>query len=787
MTIFNKCFILSAVCLCAFSLSAAAEDLSFSPIGGGKYLYNNNPEGIDDMMTVSCDHPRYISNHEHLTPDKYYLYMSYFNYTGSGKRGYDIEVDVEITAKQDAVLTINNASFETNSYYVYEKNNVRYNEISDWTFTGVCADMLGVDIIDMSGKHLFSAHSYHPVTIHLKKWETLWLSEFLDDYSTVHFGQPVHFQADITLTDGIVDMNTLAKKHNSKLRDRSDIPDNIDFGIYRYDYTQKGIADSLPEVQSNIMRFTIDDSTENGCRLPVTVKNQYVPDGNTVYTWVSNINPVADAWSKNTAVESDMLTLEYEDDNKLSYYGSKVNRKNNVWVFDTKRAACSQYDTRSGKSSEEYEPNFIIDDIYRSDIASAACNLGNYGVTETYRLEIENSGSKDRYFNYTITSKSNVIVYISDDKGVIGKAYSKGVTADANETVMASVLIPAGKAVRFNVSSILPVNVNGGLNNSFVISDTDNFKYTQYTPKNYTEPLKGKNLKTVQTLLSDSAKSEFDCNIDSYEIVDGSSTHLVRWCDWDGNPYFYANILGYCNTIYALNDKYEITATYQLPKLPTEIAVVDGIMYVRDLQNGLYNSYDDGKTWIKYASSEIPVSSFESETTSEWAKAAVRKALIYDLIPQELKTDEKRFDAPINRRDFCYLINRMLGKLNKIPTNVENVFEDCDDEIISALCAIDIIRGTSDVTFEPDSNITREQAAAIIARTAEYLGMSLDSGEVQFTDDISDWAVDSVSKVCGAGLMNGTGNTHFDAYGVYTKEQAAAVNLRLFDSLLGEQ
>ena len=775
---------LTALCICAAAVSAAAAELEFTPVGGGKYLYNNNPEGIDDQMTVSSDNPRYISSHEHLTPDEYYLYMSYFNYTGSGKRGYDIEVDVEITAKQDAVITINNASFEVGRSRAYMKNGAVCNEISDWTFTGVCADMLGEDIIDMSGRDIFKARSYEPVTVEIKAGETLWLSDYLNEYDKVPFAQPVHFQADITLEDGIVDINTLAKKYNGILKDRSDIPENIAFGIYRYDYTLKGIADTLPEVETDLMHFTIDDSMESGERLPVTVKNQYVPDGNTVYTWVTNINPVADKWSKNTAAESDMLSFKYEDDNKLSYYGKDVSRKNNVWIFDTKHAACSGYDSRSGKSADEYEPNFVIDDIFRSDIATAACNLGNYGVTETYRLEVENSGDRDRYFNYTITSKSNVIVYTSDEDGAITDAYSKSTTGTANETVMASVLIPARETVRFSVSSQLPVNVNGGLQNSFVISDTYDIKYTKYTEKDYFDPFAGKRISDVRAKLPEKTLEEFGGSADSFEIVDGYDTHLVRWCEWDGNPYFYTNVRGYCNTVYALNDRYEIIARYQLPTMPVGIAIVDGVMYVRDMENGLYLSYDDGMSWSKAEYQKIPEKSFEALTVSDWARGTIRKALSYGIIPEELKTDEKRFDEPINRRDFCYLAYEMMKKLNKAPGKSENTFEDCDDDIISALSGVGIIEGTSAVTFEPEKDITREQAAVIMSRTAGYLGIQLDETPVDISDEISDWAVMAVYKMYNAGFMNGTGNSEFNAYGSYTKEQAAAVCLRLYESLL---
>ncbi len=59
-------------------------------------------------------------NNENLTPDRYLVYLTHINYTYSideyyqpNGMGFNIELDMEIKAKEDSVLTINNAVFET--------------------------------------------------------------------------------------------------------------------------------------------------------------------------------------------------------------------------------------------------------------------------------------------------------------------------------------------------------------------------------------------------------------------------------------------------------------------------------------------------------------------------------------------------------------------------------------------------------------------------------------------------------------------------------------------------
>lgn len=848
------------------------QDIVFHTTGGGKYIYNNNPEGIDDAAMADGDEPRYISSYGSLGPDTYYLYMSYFNLTGGGKRGYTIEVDTSFTALEDTVLTIKNAAFETIRVQAYEYSSNVYCYMKDWEFVGVCADMLGKPIIDMRGAYRYDPAEYKPVTVHIKKGETVWLSQYLDDYMEVLFGDPVHYQALIELESGSIDMNTAALRYNGKLGDRSKLPDNIGFGIYRYDYTVKGIADTLPQVKTDTLHYTIDDTTASGTALPGTVYNQYSPEGNTVEYWCSNINPVADYWSKYTAAESDMIQLKYKDDNKLTYYGKNVTEKDNVWVFDTRHTSASKYESAYGFSQDNYSPNFEVSDIFRSGIENYACNLGNYGVTETYELEITNNGSKDRYFQYEVMTKSNVISYAADEDGNFKSANSKGMTNEAVFTPMVSVKLPAGETTRFSVNMFIPVNVNGGIQNKFTIADSDNVKINDYVSKTDAYPFTGVSLETVKDKLGEKASAEFSDNIGSYEIIDGGDIHLVRWCSWDGNLYYYSNLWGYCNTVYVLDSSYEIINKFTLPVMPNEADIANGVIYVRDLLHGIYASYDNGATWSQPGISEIPHeitlskqigelsearlvradgtsvtvkldvpeyigdmslvryekgslddrefsdivingkyhigsgmdingvryiaendmllknivsnAALKNDTASEWAKPYMEKAYNYGIVPLYMK--EGSFTEPLTRMQFCDLIYEMLLCCGVQPEQGK-AFTDCSDPHILALAGAGIINGVTDTEFMPYSSITREQAAAVLARTASYLGASTSAAEVYIADTVSDWAKDPVYRMYNAGIMDGVGEDKFDAYGLYTKEQSIAAQTRLYEYVLTDK
>ena len=112
-------------------------------------------------------------------------------------------------------------------------------------------------------------------------------------------------------------------------------------------------------------------------------------------------------------------------------------------------------------------------------------------------------------------------------------------------------------------------------------------------------------------------------------------------------------------------------------------------------------------------------------------------------------------------------------------------YSDCDDEKIKFLSGAGIIYGMDDGTFAPDDNITREQAAAILYRTAGFLGNKtiVEPNGTTFDDGklISDWARESVSIMNSMKIMEGVSDTEFAPKGNYTVEQAIATMVRLYN------
>ena len=130
------------------------------------------------------------------------------------------------------------------------------------------------------------------------------------------------------------------------------------------------------------------------------------------------------------------------------------------------------------------------------------------------------------------------------------------------------------------------------------------------------------------------------------------------------------------------------------------------------------------------------------------------------------------------------MIYRTLQCLDMVPQPSANIFTDCNDSRIMSLVTAGIINGVEDTLFVPDGEITREQAAAVLARTAEYAGFVPDNKEVYIADTVSDWSKEYVYMMYNSGIMDGIGDDKFDAYGSYTKEQSITAQTRLYEYIV---
>ena len=90
-----------------------------------------------------------------------------------------------------------------------------------------------------------------------------------------------------------------------------------------------------------------------------------------------------------------------------------------------------------------------------------------------------------------------------------------------------------------------------------------------------------------------------------------------------------------------------------------------------------------------------------------------------------------------------------------------------------------IVKGMTETTFAPDSNITREQFCTMLVRYAQYKGDELTYTEEKpvFADakSVSKYARDSVRLMQNMGIVNGRGGNKFAPKAFASRAEIAAV------------
>ncbi|ENZ39384.1 hypothetical protein HMPREF1085_05393 [Enterocloster bolteae 90A9] len=102
-----------------------------------------------------------------------------------------------------------------------------------------------------------------------------------------------------------------------------------------------------------------------------------------------------------------------------------------------------------------------------------------------------------------------------------------------------------------------------------------------------------------------------------------------------------------------------------------------------------------------------------------------------------------------------------------------------------------IVNGTTDTTFSPDSRITREQMAVMMANYADKLGYELPATleAVTFVDNasISSWSAEAVKAMQQAGILAGKDGNRFDPQGTATRAEVATVLHRFVEIVIDPQ
>ena len=176
---------------------------------------------------------------------------------------------------------------------------------------------------------------------------------------------------------------------------------------------------------------------------------------------------------------------------------------------------------------------------------------------------------------------------------------------------------------------------------------------------------------------------------------------------------------------------------------------------------------------------EIPITVEKAgaKVPSAWAADTVKSAIADNLVPQNLQSN---YTTPTTRAEFCALATALYESVMG-PIVERQSFSDTSDTNVEKMAALGVVNGVGEGRFSPDSKLTREQAATMLARLAAAMGKPLPGQNLTFSDgsSVSAWASDAVGQMQVSGIKGGVGNNTFAPKGDYTREQSIVTMTRL--------
>lgn len=164
---------------------------------------------------------------------------------------------------------------------------------------------------------------------------------------------------------------------------------------------------------------------------------------------------------------------------------------------------------------------------------------------------------------------------------------------------------------------------------------------------------------------------------------------------------------------------------------------------------------------------------------SPWAEDSVCNAISLGLVPHSLMDC---YTQTATHADFCALAVAFYEEMTGDAAPGDKAYTGAGDVGAEKAAGAGSLADAADGEhYAPDELINREQAAVMLARFADAVGLPLQAQEAAYTDmgDISDWARKSVGKMQAAGIMNGMGNGMFSPADHYTVEQGIVTLLTL--------
>jgi len=192
--------------------------------------------------------------------------------------------------------------------------------------------------------------------------------------------------------------------------------------------------------------------------------------------------------------------------------------------------------------------------------------------------------------------------------------------------------------------------------------------------------------------------------------------------------------------------------------IPTRVTQVDGVYYaiINSMFNSNYSVIYNEKTF--------------DDISGHWAQKSIEN-LASRLVLQGVTSNQYEPNQNITRAEFAAILVRALGLYQ---SNEKTAYTDMEQEawysdVVSIATSYSLMNGFPDGRFNPEQNVTREEAMVAIARAVALIKAEADlqpseqqtANLTQFSDTgvISQWAEPAVALNVSNGIVQGSGQS----------------------------
>jgi len=251
--------------------------------------------------------------------------------------------------------------------------------------------------------------------------------------------------------------------------------------------------------------------------------------------------------------------------------------------------------------------------------------------------------------------------------------------------------------------------------------------------------------------------------------------YLIYTDDWST----YRRAIISAGEILTLSDFFQVT-------LPIQVHIYDEDFDFEDVATLEFRVHEEPEHLYRYDHFVDTISDvftffrFSVEPPSSWAVEQIDTARDAGLASWW----GLHYPQPVTRAEFTALAVRLYETITDSEIVGRVTFIDTSYVHVRKAAYIGVVTGVGDNRFDPHAQLTREQAAVMLARLADAIGQPLPQVAATFADntDISSWAVDAVGQVQAAGIMQGADGNRFNPQGLFTREQSIVTILRIFDA-----